>query len=70
MGDLSKFNILIDLDDICVAFKNIDSHFEKLNIVFQTLRQYSVRDYLRFFTQNNIYSLCQYFSIVFKNVKC
>ena len=43
LGDLSNINILIYLDDICVASKDVDSHFEKLNLVFQRLRYHNLR---------------------------
>ena len=41
-GDLDNLNILIYLDDICVASQNISSHFDKLNIVFQRLRYHNL----------------------------
>ena len=43
LGDLSTFNILLYLDDICIASKDIESHFEKLNLVFERLREHNLR---------------------------
>lgn len=43
LGDLADLSIQIYIDDIAVASKDISSHFEKLNLVFQRLRTHSLK---------------------------
>ena len=43
LDDLANLNILIYFDDICMASQNINSYFDKLNIVCQRLRYHNLR---------------------------
>lgn len=43
LGDLNNMGILVYVDDIIVASKDIDSHFEKLKVVFNRLKQHNLK---------------------------
>lgn len=43
LGDLTYLNILVYIDDICIASNDIESHFEKLKLVFDRLRQHNLK---------------------------
>ena len=43
LGNLANINMLIYLDNICVASSNIEYHFEKLEIVIKRLREHKLR---------------------------
>ena len=43
LSDLSPLNILVYIDDICISSTDIDSHFEKLSLVFDRLRQHNLK---------------------------
>lgn len=43
LGDLSNLGILIYIDDIAIASKDVESHFDKLNLVFNRIRQHNLR---------------------------
>ena len=43
LGDLNNLGILVYVDDIIVASKDIESHFDKLKIVFDRLKDHNLK---------------------------